>query len=67
MTQSPFARANGPGRLVINLQMGSEEWCRGTELNCRHQPFQCINKASKTKTYNKKTMQKVTFYVMENQ
>ncbi len=20
--------------------MGSEKWCRGTELNCRHQPFQ---------------------------
>src|SRR5437016_9470229 len=21
-------------------EMGSEEWCRGTKLNCRHQPFQ---------------------------
>ena len=21
-------------------KMGSAEWCRGTELNCRHQPFQ---------------------------
>ena len=40
MIQSPFARANRPGRLVISLLMGSEKWCRGTELNCRHQPFQ---------------------------
>src|SRR5438034_10588788 len=40
MTQSPSASANVPGRSVINLKMGSEEWCRGTELNCRHQPFQ---------------------------
>ena len=24
-----------------------EKWCRGTELNCRHQPFHGITKSSK--------------------
>ena len=40
MTQSPFARAKGFWPIGHQSKMGSEEWCRGTELNCRHQPFQ---------------------------
>ena len=44
-----------------------EKWCRGTKLNCRHQPFQGINKVSKYSMLCQKTMQKVTFAIMEYQ
>ena len=32
----------------------AEEWCRGTESNCRHQPFQGLRKTYKINLLNEK-------------
>jgi hypothetical protein len=41
MTQGRLIRSCELSRLADNEStVKSAEWCRGTELNCRHQPFQ---------------------------
>jgi hypothetical protein len=41
MTLLEPIRSREHSRRVGNQsKMSNEEWCRGTELNCRHQPFQ---------------------------
>src|SRR6266850_845612 len=36
----PIRSCERSGPVGHQTKMRSEEWCRGTELNCRHQPFQ---------------------------
>ena len=36
----PIRSCECSGPVGNQSKMGNEEWCRGTELNCRHQPFQ---------------------------
>src|SRR6266850_4270639 len=36
----PIRSCKRSGPVGHQTKMRSEEWCRGTELNCRHQPFQ---------------------------
>jgi len=41
-------------RKMVAACNSTEEWCRGTELNCRHQPFQGINKMSRNSNLHQK-------------